>query len=692
MSQQVESQAVDEARRQIQDLVRQIRELSEGDLEPRQYFAEFLTALVRGLGGMGGAVWAVGQGGKPAPLFQMNVSKSLLDNESEDGESHFRLIDHVFTGQEPQLAQPHSTSGEEGKAGNPTDFLLVLAPIIVKTQTSAVIEVFQRPGADGNTQRGYLRFLVQMCGLAADWTKSRQLRQLNSQVSLLSRYDQFIKNVYAGLSSKQTAYSIANETRGLVECDRASVAIQHGRKSKIEAVSGQDTLDKRSNVVHLLGKLASKVVATAEPLWYTGSMDDLPPQIEEALKLYVEESHAKSVVVIPIFEPESKKKTDDQSDQVESDDANSQSRQASEVIGALIVEKIEDVLPRDEITSQLEMIQDHAGRALGNALEHTNLPLMPVMRAAGVVTGLFRGRTRRKTLAVLAVIVALLLCISFVPIDFEMEGRATLQPVERHDLFAAVEGKVVDLKVTSGDVVTKDQVLLVLENPTLEMEVEKNRGDLEATEKEIESLNYVALESKEMTKDERLNLFVKLDTLETNRRNLGIQQEILDRKKRGLTIKSPINGRVATWDVEELLRDRPVSPHQVLLTVYDPGGEWELDVNMPEKRVGHINDARQKLKGDEKLVVEYVLVSEPDVTRYGALEEMQPQTKLHEEEGHSVLFRVSIDVDNPDVPIEDPRLGLMAKAQVKCGQRPIGYVYLHEAWEWAQVNIFFKLF
>ena len=31
-------------------------------------------------------MWAVGQSGKLSPLFQMNVSRSLLDGESEDGD------------------------------------------------------------------------------------------------------------------------------------------------------------------------------------------------------------------------------------------------------------------------------------------------------------------------------------------------------------------------------------------------------------------------------------------------------------------------------------------------------------------------------------------------------------------------------------------------------------------------------
>ena len=53
--------------------------------------------------------------------------------------------------------------------------------------------------------------------------------------------------------------------------------------------------------------------------------------------------------------------------------------------------------------------------------------------------------------------------------------------------------------------------------------------------------------------------------------------------------------------------------------------------------------------------------------------------------GKPVSFQ--IDVDDPDRPIDDPHLGVMAKAQVKCGKRAIGYVHLHEAWEWVQILV-----
>ena len=80
-----------------------------------------------------------------------------------------------------------------------------------------------------------------------------------------------------------------------------TVAIKHGRKCKVEAVSGQETFDKRSNVISMLGDLATAAVATGEPVWYMGDTSDMAPQVEQTVQAYVDESHSKTVAVMPLL-------------------------------------------------------------------------------------------------------------------------------------------------------------------------------------------------------------------------------------------------------------------------------------------------------------------------------------------------------------------------------------------------------
>ena len=233
------------------------------------------------------------------------------------------------------LVPPYSGTAGDEEAGNPTSFLLVLAPIRNLEEVVGIVEIFQRPTSGPASQRGYLRFLSEMCQHVGDYLRGRKLQELTDWQSLFTEVNRLSLAVHEGLDPITTAYTIANEGRRLIGCDRVSVALRKGRRCKIVAVSGQDTMDTRSNAVVLLGKLATAVMRSGEPLWYTGHTDDLPPQIEEAVADYVDETHTKTVAVIPLNRP---------SEEVpDGDDTNKKPRRDEEnVIGTLIVEQIED--------------------------------------------------------------------------------------------------------------------------------------------------------------------------------------------------------------------------------------------------------------------------------------------------------------------------------------------------------------
>ncbi len=127
---------------------------------------------------------------------------------------------------EGMLVPPHSGFGEDDEAANPTDFLLVLGPLRTDLEMVGLVEIFQRSDAGANVQQGYLRFLLQMCELAADFLKSHQLRHFSDRQVLWARLEEFTRDVHASLEPIQTAYTIANEGRRLIECDRVSVAIR----------------------------------------------------------------------------------------------------------------------------------------------------------------------------------------------------------------------------------------------------------------------------------------------------------------------------------------------------------------------------------------------------------------------------------------------------------------------------------
>ena len=302
---------------------------------------------------IGGAVWAVNEESQLALQYQINFQETRLGDNEEAQAQHARLLFKTMSSTEGMLAPPHSGAGED-EGANPTDFLLVLAPLRTDLEVLGVVEVLQRSDTGPAIQRGYLRFLLDMCELASDFLKSRQLRHFSDRQVLWSRLEDFARAVHASLEPLETAYTIANEGRRLIECDRVSVAIRKGGKCVIEAVSGQDVFDKRSNTVRLLGRLASAVVASGEAIWYTGDTRDMAPQVEDAVQEYVDESHSKTVAVLPLRRPPRDEEDDPENRQ-----------EPPPPVGALIVEQIEDSRPAPALVQRVEVVCRHSSIAHG---------------------------------------------------------------------------------------------------------------------------------------------------------------------------------------------------------------------------------------------------------------------------------------------------------------------------------------
>ncbi len=176
------------------------------------------------------------------------------------------------------------------------------------------------------------------------------------------------------------------------------------------------------------------MVASGDPIWYTGDTGDLPPQVEDALQEYVDEAHSKTVAVLPLRRPPPLEE-DDPKKRVEPEPP----------IGALIVEQIEDSRVSQSLTHRSEVVCQHSSTALANALEHQNLFLMPVWRALGKTRWIVEARTLPKTLSIAGAVLALLLILGFWPASFSLEGKGTLEPVVRRNVYAQVDGVVEDI-------------------------------------------------------------------------------------------------------------------------------------------------------------------------------------------------------------------------------------------------------
>src|SRR5690606_2515243 len=107
--------------------------------------------------------------------------------------------------------------------------------------------------------------------------------------------------------------------------------------------------------------------------------------------------------------------------------------------------------------------------------------LMPVWRTLGRARWVVSARTLPKTLAVVATLVALVLAMVLIPYDFKLEGKGTLEPINKRDVFASQDGTVQEIYVAHNDKVTQGQPLLKLRNTELDVAIASVRGEIATT-------------------------------------------------------------------------------------------------------------------------------------------------------------------------------------------------------------------
>jgi hypothetical protein len=212
----------------------------------------------------------------------------------------------------------------------------------------------------------------------------------------------------------------------------------------------------------------------------------------------------------------------------------------------------------------------------------------------------------------------------------------------------------------------------------------KVQGDLAATANELRNRQEQA--SKAKKGEDEIQLSGEVKTLKEKIKSLRDQLTLLQKKRDLLKVVSPIRGEIIEpFRVKDTLLKKSVRQGQILFTVAKTDDKWELEVRMPENRMGHVAQAMKDLGKDLK--VTYILKTNPGQKLVGHVTEVHKITNPHPEEGNTVLVRVA--VDEKDFPDRQTGTGLTAK--IYCGRASLGYVFFHDVIAFVQSKILFRL-
>jgi hypothetical protein len=681
---------IEQTRRHINRLVEEIAALSKQDLSPADYFNEYLQRVQRALASTAGAVWMFTPQGHLQIQFQINMRQVGIDSTDSNRERHAELLRQVVAKGQPLIMHPHS--GVQGNdsasgAGNPTDYVILLVPVIIEKAVQGLIEIFQDPARNPAAQAGYLQFLVHVAELAGGFLRNSRLRQISGQQQLWTQLEAFARNVHISLNPIEVAYQVANEGNRLIGSDRLSVAQRYGKKTVVQAISGADIVEKRSNLVQLQRALFDAVIEWKEKLIYTGTRDDsLPPDVLKALDAYHSESHSKVLIVTPLRDEREKES-----------DWPSRS--------ALMMECFEPNQSPDQLLSKLEVVGKHAAPALYNALEHRRIPMRFIWLPLAKVQEGLGGKTQAIIYSVLVALTLLIIAMVTVPYPLKMDSKGQLLPQNRYWIFPPYEGHVERFLVEPNMEVAQDQPLVEMHDLQLAIKLQEVQSQIYASEAKMKNA-MVRMNDQGLTDGDRKQASIEksqeeqtkaLYTEQYNRLRGRVNAESL--QPGYFYVKSPITGMVLNYDFKENLSNKMLKPSDQMLRIGETGGPWEVELKVPQKHIGQILMAFDPKKPGHELDVDILLSSAPTRVFKGKLSrdkiagEAIPNRDDNNESEPVVLATVRIDGD--DIPAADrvPHdlllTGTEVHAKVRCGNHRLGYSLFYGVWEFFYEKVVF---
>ena len=116
---------------------------------------------------------------------------------------------------------------------------------------------------------------------------------------------------------------------------------------------------------------------------------------------------------------------------------------------------------------------------------------------------------------------------------------------------------------------------------------------------------------------------------------------------------------------------------QHLFDLMDHKGAWHLEVQLPDKRMGHLMRAQAEV-GKDGVEGEYALASAPETQHPCKLYLVSSRTSVHGESGTIVQLYIE---PTSDVPEEHKRIGAEVRVKLNCGTRSLGYKWFGDVVE-----------
>ena len=196
----------------------QLGALSGSALPPGEFYGELLRKGLDGIDAPAGAVWIKTPQGFLQQQCQQNLAKVGLDDHPDGRQAHNQLLRLIAEKGKPGVLGPRVRADIDKSAGNPTDYALALAPILTEdNQTLGLVEIFQKPNWH---PQDLVTYRSRSPATPRIFCEHSSNRKVAGQEAVWTQLEVFSRQVHGSLNPTEVAYTVANEGRRLIGCDR----------------------------------------------------------------------------------------------------------------------------------------------------------------------------------------------------------------------------------------------------------------------------------------------------------------------------------------------------------------------------------------------------------------------------------------------------------------------------------------
>jgi RND family efflux transporter MFP subunit len=518
---------------------------------------------------------------------------------------------------------------EEGKIVG-----LMAAPVVHEDSLVAVLECVNKTGGT-EFDEDDLFFLTMITQTAAGALHNASLMEAEKKIEILETLVAVSNEITSTLNLERVLQVVVNAPQKIMAYDRAAVALESKGKLQLKAVSGLTEIVHTDPGVRELREMLEFSAQYDKPLYVVAHGDEVEADREETRQkflVYFKETGARGWYAVPLADDQGK-------------------------LGVLSFESANPDFLSEAHFEFINVVASQATVALRNASLYEEVPLIGVLEPIIRKKKRFMAMEKRRRAATVALAVATLMFLIFVPLPMRVAGEATVAPQSSASIQAEVEGVIHNVYVHEGDRVSKGTILADMDDWDYRSALASAEAKRETA---LAAMNH-ALAANDGTEAGIQRVQADYWSSETIRARQRLEHTRL---------RSPIDGVVATPHIETLAG-----------TKLDAGDNFAKVINTAHATVDVAVDETDVplLEPGDKAAVK--LDGFPLRRFVGRVDIVSPTSKALEDKR---VYFARVDIPNPEGII---RPGMSGLSKISVGWKPAGYVIFRGfgMWLWTKL-------